>query len=55
MPEVNFEGDSNLCLHGEFEHQEDNDEVEPKTEHEFLRIIEEECLDVPDKEEAEHR
>ena len=57
MPGVNFEDDSNhltmlraTCMErDDFDYDEDNDEVETKSDNDFLRRIEEDCGDVPDK------
>ena len=57
MPGVNFEDDCNhltmllatVLENDDFEYDEDTDQVEPKSQNEFLKKIEESCGDVPDK------
>ena len=57
MPGVNFEDDYNhltmllatVLENDDFEYDEDTDQVEPKSQNEFLKKIEESCGDVPDK------
>ena len=58
MPGNNFEDDCNhltmllatVMENDDFNYNEDTDQVEPKSEDEFLKRIEESCQDVPDKE-----
>ena len=58
MPDLNFENDSNhltmllatVMENEDFEYDEDKDLVKPKVIDDFLKRIEESCVEVPDKE-----
>ena len=58
MPRSNFEDDSNhlamllatVIQNDDFEYDSDSDKVEPKSDKNFLQLIEDNCGDIPDKE-----
>ena len=60
MPGANFEEESNhlamllatVLRNDDFEYDEDSDKVESKSSSEFLKRIEDNCADIPDKDEV---